>query len=248
MSASASPGLQIRVARNYNAMSKQAAKVIIGNLQKKPDLLLCASAGGTPRQTYHYLAAAYVDCPKLFDRFRVIQIDEWAGLPRQSPATCEADLLSKLIVPLKVRPNLFVGFRSDARKPQDECRRISQWLVGRGPIDICILGLGLNGHVAMNEPGPAAQPRAHVAKLAPSSRNHGMLRGLSHKPSYGLTLGLGDILNSRKILLLVSGKSKRAALKRLMTPELTSRFAASFLWLHPNSTVLCDQEAADGFI
>jgi galactosamine-6-phosphate isomerase len=119
-------------------------------------------------------------------------------------------------------------------------------LAAKGPIDICILGLGLNGHVAMNEPAAASNPSTHVAKLAPSSRKHGMLRGLARKPAYGLTLGLGDILQSRKILLLVSGNNKRAALKRLMCPEVTSRFPASFLWLHSDATVLCDQEVANG--
>jgi galactosamine-6-phosphate isomerase len=242
----ATPKLQIRVARNHAAMSRQAASIIVTDLEKKPDLLLCASAGGTPGETYQYLAEEYTRRCGLFGRLRVIQIDEWGGLPRGSAATCEADLRSKLISPLQIGADRFAGFKSDTDEPGAECRRISKWLAVKGPIDICILGLGLNGHVAMNEPAPAANPAAHVAKLAPSSRNHGMLKGLARKPSFGLTLGLGDILQSRKILLLVSGKNKRAALKRLLTPEVTSRFPASFLWLHSDATVLCDQEAAHG--
>jgi galactosamine-6-phosphate isomerase len=155
------------------------------------------------------------------------------------------DLRQKLLSPLRLGPDRFVGFRTDASEPETECRRISRWLVANGPIDICILGLGYNGHVAMNEPSSAGIPRAHVAKLALISRNHAMLKGLARKPTYGLTLGLGEILQSRKILLLVSGKQKRTALRRLMTPEVTPRFPASFLWLHPDATVFCDREAAD---
>jgi putative deaminase/isomerase len=242
----AAPALPMRVARDHAAMSKQAAELILASLKARPNLLLCASAGNTPKQTYQYLAAQYARRSKLFRKLHVIQIDEWGGLPRTSPATCETDLRQELLLPLHLGVDRFVGFRSDATKPEAECNRISQWLSTKGPIDFCILGLGLNGHIAMNEPAPASKPRAHVAKLARSSRNHAMLKGVSPKPTYGLTLGLSEILQSKTILLLISGKTKRAALQRLMTPEVTSRFPASFLWLHPNVTVLCDQEAADG--
>ena len=121
---------------------------------------------------------------------------------------------------------------------------MAAWLGKNGPIDICILGLGINGHVAMNEPAPAFTPGPHVAKLSRSSQRHPLLGGLAKKPRYGLTLGLGDILRSRKILLLVSGHHKHQPLKRLMQPRVSTQFPASFLWLHPNATVLCDREAA----
>jgi galactosamine-6-phosphate isomerase len=227
-------------------MGEQAAKVILSELRQKPDLLLCASAGGTPNQTYACLAAACTRQARLFRKLRILQIDEWGGLPRRSEMTCEMDLRQKLLSPLRISPDRFVSFRSDTPKPKAECRRVARWLAAKGPIDICVLGLGYNGHVAMNEPASACKPFAHVAKLAPISRNHPMLKGLPRKPCYGLTLGLGEILQSRKILLLVSGKQKRTPLQRLMTPEVTPRFPASFLWLHPDATLVCDREAAHG--
>lgn len=243
----AAPTLPLRVAATYRELGEQAADFIVAQLQQKPDLLLCVSAGGTPTQTYQCLAQRYARQPRRFARLRIIQIDEWGGLPRHSQASCEADLRQKILLPLGIEPGRFAGFRSDTPDPEAECRGVSQWLAVNGPIDICILGLGFNGHIAMNEPGTSAKLLAHVAKLAPSSRHHPMLKGLARKPTCGLTLGLGQILQSRKVLLLVSGKKKRAVLRRLMTPEITTRFPASFLWLHPDATVLCDQEAIDGF-
>src|SRR5258708_10106799 len=105
------------------------------------------------------------------------------------------------------------------------------WLAKNGPIDICILGLGLNGHVAMNEPAPELAPHAHVAALARSSLHHPMLKVLKSKPRYGLTLGMRDILASRLVLLLVNGTHKQAALKRLLQPAVTTDYPASFIWL-----------------
>jgi galactosamine-6-phosphate isomerase len=180
----------------------------------------------------------------LFARLRVLQIDEWAGLPRGNPASCAVDLRKKLAQPLRIGRERLITFRSDAPDLRRECDRVAHWLGREGPIDLCILGLGGNGHVAMNEPADRLVPNVHVARLAEASRHHALLAGVAQKPRYGLTLGMGDILRSRRILLLVSGRNKRAVLKRLLQPVVTPRLPASFLWLHPDVTILCDREAA----
>ena len=102
----------------------------------------------------------------------------------------------------------------------------------------------MNGHVGMNEPAPHLQPEAHVAHLAEATLRHPMLSHVGNPPSYGLTLGMAEILGSREILLLVSGKAKVEPLKRLLTREITTNFPASFLWLHPRVTLICDRDAA----
>jgi putative deaminase/isomerase len=237
-------GPGVRIAKTYEAMSRVAADIVCDELKQRPDLLLCVSAGGTPTRAYELLAARYACDPGLFKHMRVLQIDEWCGLAPGSPATCHADLQTKLLRPLHITPHRYKGFRTDAPKPQTECGLIARWLAAQGPIDVCILGLGANGHVAMNEPAAAMTPHAHVAELARTSRQHALLRTLAKKPRRGLTLGMRDILCSRRILLLVNGKRKRAALSRLMKPTITTRFPASFLWLHSDATVLCDREAA----
>jgi len=240
-------GLKMEVFDTYEAMSRAAADLISRELRQQPSLLLCVSAGGTPTRAYEMLAARYARQPKLFDRLRVVQIDEWGGLGRGDPATCAVDLQRKILDPLGISRERYKGFRTEAADPERECERLRDWLAAEGPLDVCILGLGKNGHVAMNEPAEALRPRAHVAVLAASSRRHGMLKDLAKKPRYGLTLGMADILGSRRVFLLVSGSSKRAALRRLMEPQVTTRFPASLLWLHPNATLLCDREAAADF-
>ncbi len=239
-------GLKIQVEDTYDAMSHAAADFICREVRQRPNMLLCVSAGGTPTRAYEQLTARAASEPGLFSRLRVLQIDEWFGLVPGDPATCARDLRTKLLQPLGIARDHFQGFRTDASDPEAEARRIARWLAAHGPIDLCILGLGRNGHVAMNEPADALIPHAHVATLADSSRHHAMLKDLAKKPRYGLTLGMAEILRSRRILLLVNGERKRQALKRLMKPLATTGFPASFLWLHPDSTVMCDREAAVG--
>ena len=139
-----------------------------------------------------------------------------------------------------------VGFRGDAKDPHEEALRIGSWLRRNGPIDVCVLGLGVNGHLAFNEPAAFLQPGAHVAKLAKESLGHSMLNQSRGKPSCGLTLGIGDLLQSRKILLLVSGPSKFEPLRRFRERQVSSEFPASFLWLHSNVQLMCDQAAVEG--
>jgi len=239
-----SSALRFEVAESYEAMSRQAERLIREELQRDPTLIFCASAGGTPTRLYELMAAAHGRSSGLFKRMRVLQIDEWGGFPKGHPASCEVDLRDKLLKPLGIKRDRYVGFRTETRDPELEARRVGQWLAANGPIGICILGLGINGHVAMNEPADALIPRAHVARLARTSLKHPMLRNLKRKPRYGMTVGMADILSSRLILLLVNGKHKRAALKHLLKPTVTTQFPASLLWLHPRAFVLCDREAA----
>ena len=232
------------MAADYAALSRRAADWLVAELRQRPALLLCAAAGDTPTGTYAQLAARRRRQPSLFRKMRVLQLDEWSGLSADCPASCAADLQTKLLMPLGIGPARFTGFRGAAPDAERECARVARWLAANGPMDVCVLGLGRNGHVGMNEPADAVKPQAHVARLAPGSRRHPMLAALPRPPRYGLTLGLGEILRARRILMLVSGGHKRAALHRLGTGRVTARFPASFLHLHPDVTVLCDRAAA----
>jgi galactosamine-6-phosphate isomerase len=235
--------VQIRVLRNSEELSRNAADFVFAALRQKPGLIFCASAGGTPTLLYELMAACCRRTPELFRQMTVLQIDEWVGIPAHHPASCRSDLQKKLIDPLGIPPRRFISFAADSPDPQDEANRIARWLLGHGPIDVCILGLGVNGHLAMNEPAPAFTPRAHVVKLARSSLGHSMLRDLKPKPRYGLTVGMADILCSRLALLLVSGESKQEAMARFLEGKVTTSFPASLLWLHPNAAVLCDRKS-----
>jgi galactosamine-6-phosphate isomerase len=175
-------GLDIEIAQDYESLSRRAADLIIQELRQQPNLLLCASAGGTPTRTYELLGQHALRRPALFQKIRVLQIDEWLGLPRRHQASCGLDLHRKLIQPLNITPSRNIGFRGDTADPKNECRRIAAWLARHGPVDICILGLGANGHVAMNEPADSLVPGVHLARLAKSSLHHALLASLPHKP------------------------------------------------------------------
>ena len=106
--------------------------------------------------------------------------------------------------------------------------------------------LGINGHIGFNEPGPFLQPHAHVATLSATSLAHAMIEHTSNRPTFGLTLGMADLLHARQIVLMVSGAAKRGPLKRLLEGPISTEFPASFLQLHRDLKLVCDQSAMGG--
>jgi galactosamine-6-phosphate isomerase len=233
---------------DYETLSAEAAKLIAERIEQKPSLLLCLATGSTPTRTYELLAAR----PKsLFNQIRILKLDEWGGIPLNSPATCETYLRKIFIDPLDLSAR-YTGFESQPVDPAAECSRISRWLEQNGPIDLCILGLGVNGHLGFNEPAAVLQPHAHVATLSSESLQHSMIQNLPIKPTFGLTLGISDVLNSREIILLVSGATKADPLRRMVGDivkgAVRPSFPATCLAKHDNTIIMCDHAAAKHFL
>lgn len=225
---------------DYEKLSAAAAALIVERIQENPSLVLCLATGSTPTRTYEILAQQ----PKsLFSQVRILKLDEWGGIPLNSPATCETYLRQILIHPLGLGGR-YTAFESQPGDPAAECARIARWLQQNGPIDVCVLGLGINGHLGFNEPAAALRPHAHIATLSPESLQHSMVNALPAPPTFGLTLGIEDILDSREILLLVSGESKAAPLATALSTSVGPSYPASYLTKHENTRILCDRAAA----
>jgi len=237
--------MQITRSKDYQEMSSLAASLVKDELEKKPDLLLCAATGGSPEGLYRELAMKAKAKPEIFKQLRIIKLDEWGGVPEMHPVTCEYFLQNKLLKPLHISPERYISFHSYPDNPKEECLRISTRLKREGPIDICILGLGANGHLALNEPASKLEAKAHVAKLSEKSLKHAMIASMEIKPGYGLTLGMEEILSSRKIIMLVSGSGKKEIAEKFLEGKVSNDLPASHLWQHPHVECLIEQTMLD---
>jgi galactosamine-6-phosphate isomerase len=235
--------MQITYCKDYQEMSKLASGLVLEEIIKKPGLLLCAATGSSPGGLYKNLAVIAGRERQLFRQLRIVKLDEWGGVPENHPVTCEYFLRSRLLGPLGISPERYLSFASDPQSPEEECKRISSRLHEEGPVDICILGLGRNGHLALNEPAGWLQPFCHVATLTEESLQHPMIADMENKPGYGLTLGMHEILHSRKIIMLVSGRGKKQVAEKFFEAKVSTTLPASFLWLHPHVECLVEQEA-----
>ncbi len=235
----------IDILDTYQELSLKAKDIIVREINKNKKLLLCAATGGSPASTYELLGEEYLKRPKLFEQLRIIKLDEWGGIPMNHPATCESYLQTHLIQPLQIGESRYISFESSPSDPRLECEKIQEQLENAGPIDLCILGLGMNGHLALNEPAEFLQPHCHIAELSSMSLQHQMISEMEIKPAYGLTLGMADILQSKKILMLINGSQKRSIVNKFLSKNITSSLPASFLWLHPDVICLITKDAIE---
>ena len=224
--------MKIQYCSDYNTMSQLSCDSIVSGLRKRPRQLICMSTGNSPTGTYERLVKVFTNHPKLFKELIITKLDEWGGIDSKEPSSCESYIQEKILQPLAIPPNRYISFKSNPVSPQKECDRIQIEIQKKGPIDICILGLGQNGHIGFNEPANTLTAHCHVAELTADSLNHQMINALNKKPTYGLTLGMADILQSKKIILLLTGAKKKEVIKKLLSKQITTNLPASFLWLH----------------
>ena len=218
--------------QEYDQLSETAARLLHDQIRLKPGLLLCTATGNSPLGLYQRLAAIMAGERTGSEQLRIIKLDEWAGIEHGSEGSCERYLRNHLLTPLNIDDERFISFVSDATDPIMECERIRSRLSKEGPIDVAILGLGKNGHLGFNEPADQLEPHCHLIPLTDTSKGHHMMNHARQKPAHGMTLGMKEILSSRMIILVVSGKGKKEALSTLLSGKITTSCPASFLWLH----------------
>jgi galactosamine-6-phosphate isomerase len=228
---------------DHEAMSRHAADLLFRRLQERPRALFCLATGATPLRAYELFVEKHASEPLFFEQMQVIKLDEWGGLAMDDPDSCEACLQRTLIEPLGLQDR-YIAFDGAAPDPEQECRRVARLLERLGPIDTCVLGLGLNGHVGFNEPAPSLRAHAHVAQLSETSLGHAMLNEARSRPTCGLTLGMADLVQAELVILLVSGPAKREPLARLLAGPISTDFPASLLALRRNVVLLCDAAAS----
>ncbi|MCE2707850.1 MAG: 6-phosphogluconolactonase [Bacteroidota bacterium] len=228
---------------DYESMSEKGFELIKEEIERKPNLLFCVASGGSPAGTYQKLAAHRQVQPKFGSELRVVKLDEWGGLEAGSAFTSEEDVQGKFIQPMQISSDRYWSVDPFTSDPGLACQHMEEIIQREGPVDICILGIGVNGHIALNEPGEELQLPFHVGSLAESTLANGMIKTLKHAPSFGMTMGMRSILQSEMIVLFIAGSGKKQAFEFLKEEQLTTQFPASFLWLHPNVQVLVDSTA-----
>lgn len=224
---------------SYAALSEKASSIIVKEVEANPSLLFCAATGGSPTGMYAEMAKK----KEVFQQMRVIKMDEWGIIPLSHKDSCETYLHQHLLGPLEIPTSRYTTFDTSPEMVEAECKRINEFIDSNGPLDICILGLGKNGHIAFNEPAETLQADFHKAILAESTIQHDPALSAGSEPAYGLCVGMKGIMQSKKIIFLITGKGKQDALKRILTKQIGSDCPASFLWLHPNVECLIDSSA-----
>lgn len=237
--------MNVLVYETYESMSSQAAKAVLRLITAKKKPVLCPASGDSPAGLYKELIEEIRKNKTDVSSFYFIGLDEWLGMNGNDEGSCRYHLNNQLFHPLKVdQPNI-AFFDGRATDPHAECKRIDYSITQHNGIDIAIVGLGMNGHVGMNEPGTAASLHSHVAKIDAITQQVGQKYFKEKKEiSGGLTLGIANLMEAKNVVLIVSGKKKSQILKQVLEEEISENIPASLLRNHPNFTVFLDKDAA----
>lgn len=237
--------MKVIKARNYEEMSLKAAQLIISKIHSNERMTLGLATGSTPTGVYGNLIRDHIDHRTSYQKITTVNLDEYIGLSPTDPNSyryyMDQNLFDHINIP-KEQTHLPNGMVQDQSK---ECARYDRLIKELGGIDLQLLGIGQNGHIGFNEPGSSFESGTHVVKLAESTikANSRFFHSIEDVPTYALTMGIGSILESKEIILVASGVSKAKAISRLIMGEVDQQLPASALKLHPNVTLIADQDA-----
>jgi glucosamine-6-phosphate deaminase len=218
------------------------AELVANRLRARPRLRLILPTGHTPLGMYEALRAHAADGSLPAERATLFQLDEYLGLDPTDARSYRAYLRREL------RGTGFGTFHEldgAAADPEAEAAR-HQARLDSAPLDLVVLGLGRDGHVAFDEPGSASGSGVRRVRLHPTTRADAAadFGGIEHVPQEALTVGLRTLLAARELIMLVSGEAKAPALRAMLEAPASPETPASLLREHPRLTVLCDAAAA----
>lgn len=229
---------------DHDTLSQHTADHIAAVIRQKPDALLCLASGDTPIETYHRLVALANAGRVDVSRCTFVGLDEWVGMGPDDVGSCSYYVYRDLFRPLGLRPDQVHTFDAKAADLLAECTRIDALIDAHGGLDLLLVGMGLNGHIALNEPGTAFGLGCHVSELAESTKTVGQKYFERDTVlTQGITLGLRHLTRAREVILLVSGAKKAETLKTALTGPVTEAMPASIMQTCPQAHVWIDEAA-----
>jgi glucosamine-6-phosphate deaminase len=238
--------MKLLVVDDYAAMSRAVADIVVAQSKTKPESSMIWPTGETPVGAAKELVARFESSQFDPSDMRFVQLDEYVGLRNDDPRTLFGWMDRVLLKPLKICPCSIVRFQANTKFPEKACAAYDAEIEACGGIDLCVLGLGPNGHIGFNEPpAPADAPTRAITLTEETIESNSRYWGGRDKvPLQAVTAGMKQLLSARHIVLVVSGAHKRDILKQVLTGPVSPAVPASLLQGRLNVTIIADRAAA----
>ncbi len=238
--------MKVIIEKDYQAISKVAGKIVVDAVKENPNLVLGLATGSTPIGLYKEMIRAHKEEGLDYSNVKTFNLDEYVGLSHDHISSYGYYMNEELFNHINVKKENINIPDGEAEDLDKHCKDYGKLIASTGGIDIQILGVGENGHIAFNEPGEEVHAYTHVANLTPNTIevNSRFFNSVEEVPTTALSMGIGEILKAKKIILLANGPKKTPVIKKLLSTNMVSaNFPVSFLLLHPDVTVIVDEEA-----
>ena len=238
--------MKLIVVNNYEELSKVAAKEFSKVIKEKENVVLGLATGGSPVGMYKELIKMYEKKELNFSKITTVNLDEYIGLNPEHNQSYRYFMNNNLFNHINIdKSNTFVpnGLAEDL---EAQCKEYDQKISELGGIDIQLLGVGNNGHIAFNEPNSELSSGTHIISLTDNTieANARFFDNIDDVPRKAITMGVGGIMKAKKIILIASGESKAEAIKGIFSGKITTANPATMLQMHRDVTVIVDEAAA----
>ena len=237
--------MKVIVVENYQQIGQFGAQIIAGVIKNNPNAVLGLATGTSPIGIYQNLVEMCQKGEISFANVKTVNLDEYVGLDGTHPQSYRYFMNDNLFNHVDIdKANTFVP-NGVAENLQEECTRYTT-LVNNLVQDIQLLGIGSNGHIAFNEPGTPFDSTTHVVNLTENTikDNSRLFEDISQVPTKALTMGIANIMNAKRILIVANGKNKAQAVYDMVKGQVNTTCPASVLQNHPDVTVIVDKDAA----
>lgn len=237
--------MRVILCDTYEEISKEAAKLVAGQVYLKPNCVLGLATGSTPVGMYEELVRLYNNKEIDFKDVTTFNLDEYYPIAPENDQSYHYfmydNLFGKINVP-KENVHILSGL---TKTPEEDCKAYDELIDKCGGIDLQILGIGRNGHIGFNEPDDALIAGTHMTDLTEDTieANSRFFENIEDVPTKALTMGIASILKSKKIILLANGEGKREAVRSLLTDKIDPHIPATMLKVHPDVILICDRAA-----
>ena len=237
--------MKLLIVKGYEEMSEKATEIFVQQIQEKPDCVLGLATGSTPEGLYAKLAEANARKEVDFSRVRTVNLDEYYPISPENDQSYRYFMNRVLFDRVNIeKSNTFVP-DGETKDVDAFCRSYEERIDAMGGIDMQLLGIGRNGHIGFNEPDGELIPLTHLTALTPNTieANSRFFASEEDVPRHALTMGIQSVFKAKRVVMLASGKDKADAVRAMLQGNLNTLCPASLLRLHPDVTVICDEDA-----
>ncbi|WP_394238765.1 6-phosphogluconolactonase [Niallia oryzisoli] len=237
--------MEIKTVKDYDALSACLADEVLSYMVSSSEKLICLPSGDTPLGAFKWIAESLAEKEAPSLHYKLVGLDEWVGMGRETEGSCQFYMNEHLYKPGKIDDARIVEFNAKAEDLENELEKMDQFLKEHGPLDLVVLGIGMNGHLGLNEPGTSFKTYSHIVPLTDKTKEVAQKYFSEETPlEKGITLGINYFLEAKRLIVIASGKHKADIIKQLVDSEATESLPASIVKLHKNSTLLIDEAAA----
>jgi glucosamine-6-phosphate deaminase len=239
---------KVTIVADYSAMSRRAAEIVAETVTQEPGVAISLPTGSTPLGMFDELIGMARNGELDLSQVHIFCLDEYLGVTAEDPNSLTGWLWKAFLGPAGIPPRHVHALDTTDPDPESAAARFEQELIALGGLELAVLGLGPNGHIAFNEPGSAADTRTRVVDLTPQSieQSAAYWENTVPVPSQAMTIGVGTLLDARKLALIVSGNEKARMLRKTLSEPMSSEVPASWLRLAADRLEVVADEAAMG--